>query len=331
MTDFIAAGLCLLLAFMVLLLRKAYFNLPIYELKRLANRGDAFAKTIYPAVSYPAFRGLLWLMLATLSAAAVALLNHKLPLWMGVSAAVIWLWLAFSWIPNSKVSAASRRLAQLSAPAFSWFLHWSYPLIKHLEKLQERYQPRHTLLFENEDLRTFLRYQARQSDNRISAKQLERISKVIAFDAAKVEDYYRPLKASTTLLENDLIGPKLLDELHRSRQTAFIVLKHKNSKEVAGVLSKNAVELHSEGRVKDFMNPEVEYIDRNLPIEDALIRFAHIDGQLIIVNDAEGELVGSITLKDALAALLSFDVEKMDPKEVMQAVADELEEVVVGQ
>ncbi len=326
-----AAGLCLLVAFTILLLRKAYFNLPIYELKRLAAKGDRFAKTVYPAISYPAFRGLLWLLLAIFSAAAVVLLNHKLPFWLGVSASVIWLWLAFSWIPNSRVSNVSRQLAQLMAPFFAWFLHWSYPLIKNLEKVQKRYPPRHTLVYENEDLRALLRYQATQTDNRITARQLEQISKAVAFDQAKVGDYAKPWKASFKLAENDLIGPKLLDELHRSGQNDFLVLKQQNSREVSGILSRNAVGLQSEGRVKNFMNSDVGYIAKDEPIENALIQFAHGDNRLLVVTTRGGTVSGSISLKDALAALLSFDIDKTEPKVIMESVADELKQVVTGQ
>ncbi len=307
MADLVTAAVCLLIALILLMLRKAYFSLPSYELKRQAARGDGFARAIYPAASFPAFRGFLWLLMAICSSLAVIMFNRKAPLPLGLSLAVIWIWLAFSWIPNRQASSFSQKLAQKLTPFFIWFLNWSYPALKYLEKIQDRYQGPHTRVYENEDLRELLQRQVRQEDNRISVNQLLRLGKIIAIEEAKVREYMRPWKKSMRLNREEPIGPKLLDEMHRSEQTAFAVTASKNSHHVVGVISRDAVGLHSNGLVGDYMQEKVETASEDSSIEAALLQFADSPLPLLIVTDRDSSVVGTITLKDILGSFIASE------------------------
>ena len=320
---------CLLLALLASILRRAYYDLPLYELKRRAAAGEKFAHAIYPAVAYPSLRGLLGLMLAFFSALGLILLNRHIALVYGLIVASIWLWLVYSWIPNRPVAKVSRYIARLAAPFFIWLFSWSHPALKHLERLQKHYEPTHTQLYEIEDLRRFLRHQARQADNRISARQLMRLGKLVAFEEAQVGHFSRPWKSSMRLVETDTVGPKLLDEMHRSKQTAFAVTKHKNSHQIIGALSRDALSLESEGRVSDFMRTDIESIGRDEPVEAALMRFAHTSTPLLVVLDKENEAIGTLCLSDALDALLVLDddvQEKEDKAEPQTEASPEITE-----
>ncbi|MGH7234377.1 MAG: CBS domain-containing protein [Candidatus Saccharimonadales bacterium] len=315
MSDLIAAGICLLVALFALVLRKAYFSVPIYELKRRAAGGETYAKDIYPAVANTSLRGLLWLVMTVLSAAFLILLNRKVNLLLGIIVGVIWLWLVYSWIPNRKVSSFGHQLAKLSAPFFIWLFSWAHPVIKQFNRISTHYNEKHTELYENDDLRRFLRHQARQKDNRISARQLMRLSKLVTFEEARVSQFYKPWKANLRLVEGDLIGPKLLDEMHRSKQLAFAVSKQKNSHQISGVLNRNDVGLESEGRVSDYMRKNVDSIGHDESIEDALQRFIDTSAPLLVVLDKENEAVGTLNLNDALEALLVLEKDKTEVEE----------------
>ena len=321
------AAVCLLLALVASILRRAYYDLPVYELKRRAASGEKFARAIYPAVAYPSLRGLLGLLLALLSSLGLILLNRHVALIYGLVIAALWLWLVYSWIPNRPTSKFSRMLAKLSAPFFIWLFSWSHPALKHLERLQKHYEPTHTQLYEIDDLRRFLRHQARQADNRISARQLMRLSKLVAFEEAQVGHFTRPWKSSLRLVESDLVGPKLLDEMHRSKQTAFAVTNQKNSHQIIGALSRDAVGLESEGRVSDFMRTDIESIGRDEPIEDALMRFAHTATPLLVVVDKENEAIGTLCLSDALDALLVLDEPKPEKEVIEEPQTEEVAEI----
>ncbi len=322
MHDLIAACICLAIALLMLILRKAYFNLPIYELKRQAKRGDHFAKAIYPAIAYPAFRGFLWLLMVVASSTGLILLSRELPLWLAVIPAVIWMWLVFSWIPNRRIAGISYKTAQLMTPFFAWFVSSSYPALKQLERLQKCYLPLHTKIYESDDLRMFLQRQARQEDNRISPAQLSRLFKLIDFESAKVKDFYRPWKQTLKLVPEDIIGPKLLDEMHKFKQDAFLVVRNKNSRQVVGILNKATVGLHSEGKVRDHMENSIEAINEFDSIERAFNRFASAATTVLVVIDQENEALGILTLKDALKAWLVLEDQVREPASQEQQEAE---------
>ena len=331
MTDFIVSCAFLLLALVFVLMRKAYFAYPEHELKRRAASGDGFAHAVYPVVAYgPALRALLWLLMGISGATALVLLDQFAPLWIDAALIVLWLWLAFSWIPNSRPSEFSMHLALAAAPLFNWLLNWSYPLFKQFGKLQRLYEAPHTGIYEGEDLRALLQRQARQSDNRISATQLGRLGKLVEFEQAKVGDYFRPWKESLKLTLDEQVSPKLLDEMHRSQQSAFAVVKKSGSKDIVGLLTKDSVGLKSQGKVSDYLHENAEFIDEDGSIEDALKLFAFGGQPMLIVRDKDGEVSGTLGLKEALGALLAPDASivrgKEDKEPVPAKEESELEE-----
>jgi CBS domain containing-hemolysin-like protein len=307
MSNLFIAGICLALALLMLMLRKAYFSLPAYELKRRALGGDKLAKEIYPAVAYPSLRGLLWLVMTILGVSFLVLISRQFNLVVSIAVAVIWIWLVYSWLPNRRTSRIDYQLAGLTAPMFTWLLNWANPALKQFERLQGRYNVEHTKVYEYEDLRRFLRLQAQQADNRISAQQLTRLSKLVSFEGAQVSHFFKPWKETIKLAESDMIGPKLLDELHHSKQLSFAVTKQKNSHQICGVLSRDVVGLSSEGRVADYMRKDFVTILRDDSIEEALRLFARSSVPLLVVLDKESEAVGTLSLKDALNALLDLN------------------------
>lgn len=308
MTDFIIAVVFLVLALVILMERKAFFALPAYELKRQAASGDKFAREIYPLVSYgSSFRALLWLLLGVFTAVSLVLFARLAPVWFGIIMVAIVLWLTFSWLPSIRLSKLNRDLALLSVPIFAWVLHYAYPLIKELGKL-ERYYIRdavHTGLYEPEDLHKVLERQEVQLDNRISAVQLGRLKKLLAFEQAKVSDYMVEWSKVMKLNSEDFVGPKLLDEMHKSGQSAFPVMKGQSSKSAIGVLNKEEVGLMSEGRVADHMHQPIVHAKQKESMESALAKFALSGQSLLLVTDNSVETVGVLTLKDALGSLLA--------------------------
>lgn len=308
MTDFIIAVIFLVLAVVVVALRKAFFALPVYELKRQAAAGDQYSKQIYPVVAYgETFRALLWLLLGIFVAVSLVLFDRLAPVWFGVILDGILLWLTFSWFPHARARKFNRQLALYAVPVFAWVLHYTYPIVKELGKLGRYYDQGHTGIYENEDLHQVLVRQELQTDNRISAVQLGRLRKFLAFETAVVSQYQTDWKNIMKLSADAPISPLLLDEMHQSGQTAFPVTKTKNSKSLVGILNRDDVGLKSDGRIADHMHSNVRYIKQDEPMESALAKFA-LSGQVmfVVINKAE-DIVGALTLKDALGSLLAPD------------------------
>ena len=306
MIDFIIGLICLILAQLIIQVRKAYFALPLNEVRRRAIKGDKFYQTIYPVVSYsPTLRILLWIKLALLSSIALVLFARIAPIWLGVVLVLGWLALAFSWLPNSKISKSSIYITEFVTPFFAWFLNWSYPLVKELDRLANIYPNAHTGLYELEDLHQVLSRQSAQADNRISELQLGRARKLLSFENATADQYLKSWKSVMKVADSDLIGPKLLDELHKSGQIAFPVTKGSNQKQAIGVLYKDDIGINSQGKVSDYMHSPIKTVSEHEKIESVLAKFSLSGQNLFMVVNKAHDIVGVLSLKDALSSLLS--------------------------
>ncbi len=327
MANLIAVLVCLILTFLSVVLRKVYFSVPEYELKRRVAAGDVFASRIYPAVANgESFSVLLWIILSVVSVGALVFLSYIFPLVFSIILVAVWVWLAFSSLFDGSVLPMGRKIAFSLTPFFVYILNRGNKLIKQPAKLHKHYPDRHTRIYEPEDLRKFLQKQSTQQDNRISPQQIDSLSRLISLDKLLVREYFRPWKESIKLIADENVGPKLLDDLHRSKQTSFLVVKNKSSREVVGVLRKDILGLKSRGPVADYMNDQVDSISSDTPIEKALALFASSGQSLLVVTEPYGdrdEIVGTISVKEALDAMLGRSDPKMALKETT-LIKDEL-------
>ena len=308
MIDFIIACICLVLAWQVILLRRVYFSKPVYEVRRQATSGNGFARLIYPVVAYgPTVRASLWLLLGVLTAAALVILAKLAPVWLGIGLVAVWLWLAFSWIPNRRVGALSRQSARVATPMLVWFLNWSYPFMRHLEKLSGRYWPEHTGIYESEDLHRLLIRTAVQPDNRLSEQELKGLQQLLSFKTAKTLQYSRSWKRTVKVYEDEAISPKLLDDLHKSGQAIFPVLYSKAVPRPTGWLYWEDIGLDSRGAVKDHKRTPVRYINEKETLDKALAKFSLSNASVFVVVNEQRKITGVLNLKDVLEALVSLD------------------------
>jgi CBS domain-containing protein len=82
--------------------------------------------------------------------------------------------------------------------------------------------------------------------------------------------------------------------------------------------------------VGDHMQSDVEYIHEDAPIEQALAQFARGTAPLLVVMDSDDQVVGILTLKEALSELLLPQAAaEPDAAEAEEPVTDNLEEVPV--
>ena len=308
MIDFIIACICLILAWQVILLRRAYFSKPVYEVRRQATSGNGFARLIYPVVAYgPTVRAMLWLVLGVLTAIALVLLARLAPIWLGICLLAVWLWLAFSWIPNRRVGALGRQSARMATPVLIWFLNWSYPTMRFLEKLTGRYLPPHTGIYESTDLHRLLHQTAAQPDNRITTEELNGIKKLLTFKLANVTGYLQPWQQVVKVYEDETISPKMLDDLHKSGQAIFPVLNSKAVPRPTGWLYWEDIGLESRGTVHDYMRRPVRYVNEAETLNKVLAKFSLSGSSVFATVNAKQKITGILSLKGVLEALVNLD------------------------
>jgi len=325
MSGFSFALLLLVVALVGITLRKTYYYLPPKELKRQAEQGNTLARTLYRAVSYgPSLRVLLWLLIGLSSAGGVVLLSRSAPWWIGFAATGLLLWLAFSWLPNTRVTAVGARLAAWSTPAIAALLGYLHPVFSRIgEPLHKHYQTvDHTGLYETEDLVELAEKQKSQDDNRIPAARLEALKRVLTSHHYKITDVLTPRADVKTVSDNDTIGLVLLDELHASGQSSFPVVQGKTDK-VIGALYLHDLNLKTEGKVRDHMHQSVRYLHEQDSLAQALQAFFKTKQQLFVVVNSFEEYVGVVTLEHIIKQLTGeIQTDDFDQHEDLAAVAN---------
>ncbi len=332
MTALIIGLICLVLALAIVLIRKGYFASPLYELKRQAAAGDEYAKTVYPVAAYgTALRSLLWLLLAVFIAVSLVEFDRFAPLAIGVVLDAVLLWLAFSWLPNSNSSPVCRQLTLLANPFFAWVMHYAYRPLAKLDRIHARYARPHTRLYEADDLNRLLDSQLNQPDNRINQVTLLRAKKLIAFESAKVADYKVSWKDVMRVTAGETIGPKLLDDLYKSGQSAFPVTQLKGGKDVIGILNRDSLSLTSQGLVKDFMQTNVTALGEDEPLEAALEKFSDSGQSLFLIVNNDRKVSGVLALKDCLRALMEVELNNTTATASEDLALEDYEEMETGE
>ena len=304
--DFIFAIVLLLLALGGVVVRKTYNYLPLHELKRQAERHDPLASRLYGAAAYGHdLQILLWLFIALTSAGGLILLARVAPAWLGLIAVAGLLWIAFAWLPSSRVTKLGAGLTGLVTPLIVRLLGWLHPLLDRPADLVQRRvsSTEHTGLYEREDVLKLVERQQAQSDSRITAEELLIIRNALSFSDRAVGDILIPRKKVKTVLADDTIGPILIDELHKSGQD-FVLVRDKKGGMVVGSLAFNKLGIDSTGKVRDHMDETVYYLHENDSLAQALHAFFTTNHPLFVVVNSFEEYVGIVTVENVLEQLL---------------------------
>lgn len=300
------AIILLLLAIGGVVVRKTYYYLPIRELKRRAKANDPLAKKIYPAAAHgSSLRALLWLYIGLTTAASLIVLAKILPIWASLLVVGPILWIAFSWLPASRVTKIGAKLTILVTPAILWLLNILHPLLsRSTDIIQKRTTINdHTGIYEREDLIKLIEDIEWQKDSRITAEELDIAKRALSFNDYTVVDILTPRKQIKTVLATDTVGPILIDELHKSGQD-YILVRNKKDGDVMGTLEFSRLGLNSEGKVGDLMNDQVYYIHENDSLGDVLHAFFVTNHPIFVVVNSFEEYTGIVSVENILKKLL---------------------------
>ncbi len=304
--SFLWAIILLLLAIAGVVVRKTYFELPVRELKRRAEAQEPLAMRLYEAVGYgTSLRSFLWLYIGLTTAGSVIILARIMPVWVSLLIIGPVLWAVFSWLPKSGVTGFGAQLTAAVTPAIVKLLGYLHPVLHRTvgKAAEKRHVPTHTGIFEREDLIKLIEQQQGQADNRLTAEELEIATRALGFQDRQVGDILTSRKKLKSVAPTDTIGPVLIDEMHKSGQ-AVVLVREKPKGPVIGTLSFNALNIHSTGKVSDYMNPTVYYLHEEDSLVEALHAFFATNHPVFVVVNGFEEMVGVITIENLLQELL---------------------------
>jgi len=176
------------------------------------------------------------------------------------------------------------------------------------------------------DSREELEHLVSDSQGVISDDEKKLILASLKFDGRIVGEVMTPKSVVETVKRNEILGPLVLDDLHKTGHSRFPVIDE-DIDHVVGilyvrdVLTLDTTKKHT-AKVETAMSKRVYYIREDHSLEQALTAFLSTHHHLFIVINEFRETVGILTLEDTLEALLGRKIiDEFDAHDDMRVVA----------
>lgn len=221
-----------------------------------------------------------------------------------------------------------------------WFRRWAQQHYDHLEPkllalvtrhpawfrlIRTRRHPHHEVRVESRDQ---LLHLVETSGNTLTHEEKLFVKHGLYFSQMTVRAIMVPARAIDTIAKDELLGPLVLDDLHKTGHSRFPVVDGGLDK-IVGILSVRDLLTADSAKhsvtAKKAMDPRVLYIRDDQTLDHALAGFLRARHQLFIVVNKTGETVGLISLDDVMQALIGRRLrDEFDDHESREAVAGRL-------
>ncbi len=307
-----------------ILLYETYHSVPLLELKRRARQHDKRAGALYRVAGYGKLFDLRQWIFCTAVATVLVIWSARTSWWLAATVSVVLAWLMV-WAKFSAEGWAGS-LAALAAPFDAWVLSIIKPVLGPIARWLPSGRPAHSGLFEKRDILELLGSQHRQGDNRVAESDLSIAYNALTFGDKTVGEIMTPRRQVKMVGSDEVIGPMLMDELHKSGFSHFPVVKGSAkaaSPQIVGTLYlNNLIGYEGSGKVRELARSEVFFINEDSTLHLALSAFLKTHHHLLIVVNSFEEMVGVITLEDVLEQILGKQIaDEFDSYASLRAVA----------
>lgn len=176
------------------------------------------------------------------------------------------------------------------------------------------------------DSREELAHLVEESHAVLSADEKKLMLASLKFEDKQVQAIMTPKSVVDTVKRSEILGPLVLDDLHKTGHSRFPVIDGDIDHVVGILYVRDVLTLDTSRRhtakVESAMSPKVHYIRQDHTLKQALSAFLSTHHHLFIVINEYRETVGILTLEDTLEALLGRRiVDEFDAHDDMRAVA----------
>lgn len=175
------------------------------------------------------------------------------------------------------------------------------------------------------DSRDELEYLVAESGALLSSDEKKIISHSLRFEDKKVNEIMTPRSMIDSINRSELLGPLVLDDLHKTGHSRFPVVDGDIDHIVGMLYVQDLLTLDKKRSLtaEKAMNPKVFYIREDHQLPQALAAFLRTRHHLFVVVNNYRETVGLVSLEDVLEALLGRKiVDEFDAHEDLRAVAE---------
>ncbi len=305
MTNLILAVIFIGLALIFIDLKKIYHYVPKTELKKRSINGDKQAELIFKVVAYGTTLNIfLWALITIFSALGILFITKFSPNWLAVILIIFYLFIAFIYLPNSKIKKFSYKLIPLLNPILLSSLNIIENLLDYSglkSKIHDK-SPNHTKIYDKKDLEDLLGDLKDNKESRINEDELLIIKNSIALTEEQVSEVMKKYSLVHGVSDKDSISPVIMDEIYKSKQQFIPVLN--DEQVIIGMIDLNRLSISSKGSIQDHMNSELYYLNENDNLAYALNAFKTTNSPVFIVVDQSENYSGILTFNDLVNKLI---------------------------
>ncbi|HCH34138.1 TPA: hypothetical protein DEW05_01235 [Candidatus Saccharibacteria bacterium] len=219
----------------------------------------------------------------------------------------------------SPIHDAAQRLYDRYEPAVLSFVGQHHRILSFFRGV-----PRSSEMKTQVDSREEFVHIAEQSPHVLNKSEVLLIKNGLKFGERVVGSIMTPRSVMDTVKRNDLLGPLLIDELHKTGHSRFPVIDGDVDHIVGVLYIHNLLQLHDKKthKASELMSTPVYYIKEDQTLDHALAAFLRTHHHLFVVVNEYRETVGILTLEDTIEALLGRKiVDEFDTHEDLRTVA----------
>lgn len=169
-----------------------------------------------------------------------------------------------------------------------------------------------------------LQHMVVDSQDVLTPNEKKLITSNLTFSQKKVSDIMTPRNVINTINKDELIGPLMLDTLHKTGHSRFPVLDGDIDHVVGMLYIHELVTLTDKKthRAESVMEKRVYYINEDQTLDKALAAFLKTHHHLFVVLNGYRETAGVLSLEDVIEAMIGRKItDEYDLDEDLRAVA----------
>lgn len=195
-----------------------------------------------------------------------------------------------------------------------------YPAVMRILRNVSRQEPADTVLDSREELTHLIE----TSGTLLSTDEKKLLTHSLSFGEREVREVMTPRGVIDSINQSELLGPLVLDDLHKTGHSRFPVIDGDVDHVVGMLHIQNLFALDSKRSVTagKAMEPRVFYIKEDQNLQHALAAFIRTHHHLFVVVNEFRETVGLLSLEDVIEALLGRKiVDEFDAHDDLRVVA----------
>ena len=300
-------------------------SLSVFELKRKKELGNTEAQLVYP-LRKKGNELLVTLIVGNVlvNSALTVSLDSRFSGVLAVVFSTILITLFGEIIPQAMLKKHALSFGARLAPYLSKVMLLMTPIAKPLAILLDRtIGDEIPAIYSKQELVKILEEHERSDDSEIEADELRIVENALKFGDITIEEVMTPKSVIGAVKVSDVIGPVLLDKLHKTGFSRFPVYEG-SLDNIVGVLYMQDLVKQSKKQksVSDVMTQKVYFVNENQKLDHALNAFLRTKHHMFIVVNEFQETVGIITIEDIIEQIIGHEiVDEFDNYDDMREVA----------